>query len=203
MVQAEETVPLGKALQRCTVHSRIPLGVLCGAVQELHECLTPIVERGDQFDLHMLGPQRPHLGREDPITDIWASGSCTPRGPCPGSKMETTANPGLSLSWADESNSSPPEQVDWPMNVPLGTLLGFAWLGTIQSPYRWLSHIFQWQARYIVSTSPRPLPWCPWPGHPFNWPSLHSQISFTLRKSSEWTQHYLPNPWVTLLLLDS
>ena len=38
-------------------------------------------------------PQSPHLGREDPMTDIWGSGSHTPGGTCPGSRTETTATP--------------------------------------------------------------------------------------------------------------
>ena len=54
VVWAEETVALAKALQRCAVCSRMPLGVLCGAVQELHNCFTSVVQSGDIFDLEML-----------------------------------------------------------------------------------------------------------------------------------------------------
>ena len=55
--------------------------------------------------------------------------------------METTATPGFSLLWADESDSPPPEQADWPMNIPWE----LNWILPPWGPYRWLSHIFQWQ----------------------------------------------------------
>ena len=55
-------VALAMTLQRCTVHSRMPPGVLCRAVQELHRCLTPMIESGDQFELNML-----NVARRDPM----------------------------------------------------------------------------------------------------------------------------------------
>ena len=63
VVQAEETVALAKALQRSTVHSGMPLRVLCGAVQELQECLTYVIQSGDLFNLEMLD-----VAEKDPMT---------------------------------------------------------------------------------------------------------------------------------------
>ena len=113
--------------------------------------------------------------------------------------METTATPGFSLLRGDKSDSPPPEQVHWPMNVSQGA----NWILPPWGPYRWVYHIFQWWVRYFVSTSPRLLPWYPWPRHPYSWPSPHFQISLTLRRSSEWMQCSLPNPGVAILLLYS
>ena len=56
-------VALVMALQRFAVHSRMPPGVLCGAVQELCRCLAPLLERGDLLDLDML-----NVARKDPMT---------------------------------------------------------------------------------------------------------------------------------------
>ena len=54
MVQAKVTVALAKALKRFTVHSRMPLGVLYRAVQELHECLASVIQSSNLLDLEML-----------------------------------------------------------------------------------------------------------------------------------------------------
>ena len=51
---AEETVALANAVQRCIVHSGMPPGVLCRVVQELHECLTSMVQSGNMLHLEML-----------------------------------------------------------------------------------------------------------------------------------------------------
>ena len=47
-------VALAMALQRCAIHSRTPLGMFCGAVQELHRCLASVIESGNLVDLKML-----------------------------------------------------------------------------------------------------------------------------------------------------
>ena len=77
-------VALAMALQRYTVHSITPPGVLWRAVQELHRCLAPVIESGDQFDLEMLDvarrdPMAPNLCREGTITDTQGGGTnqCT------------------------------------------------------------------------------------------------------------------------------
>ena len=54
MVRWKETVVLALVLQRCAIWSGMPLGVLCRAVQELHRCLTPVLESGNLLDLTML-----------------------------------------------------------------------------------------------------------------------------------------------------
>ena len=45
-------------------------GVLCGAVQELCKCLTPIVESGNQFDLEMMD-----VVKKDPMVPASAEGA--------------------------------------------------------------------------------------------------------------------------------
>ena len=51
------------ALQRCAIQSGMPTGVLCGAVQELCRCLTPLLQRGNLLDLEMLD-----IMRKDSVT---------------------------------------------------------------------------------------------------------------------------------------
>ena len=52
----------GHGLQRCVIHSRMQLGILCGAVQELCRCLTSLIESGDLVNLEMLD-----VARRDPM----------------------------------------------------------------------------------------------------------------------------------------
>ena len=65
VVQAEETVALAQVLQRCTVHSGMPQGVLCGAVQGLHECLASVIQSGNMFDLKKLD-----MAEKDPVAPV-------------------------------------------------------------------------------------------------------------------------------------
>ena len=51
------------ALQRCTVCSGTPPGMLCRAVQELCRCLTSMIESGDLVNLKMLD-----VARRNPIS---------------------------------------------------------------------------------------------------------------------------------------
>ena len=153
VVQAKETVVLTKTLQRCTAHSGMPLGVLCGAVQELHECLTSMIQSGDLIDLEMLDVAKdpvapsskgraPSLmpGAEQPFgvntpSELSAS---EPEEAAPQEELtllprwRPLPTPGFSLLWVDKSDSLPPGQEDWPMNVPWGVQLDFASLGSIQ-----------------------------------------------------------------------
>ena len=62
MVCAEQTVAMTKALQRCAVCSGMSLGVLCKAVQELHECLTSVIQNGNLVDLRIL-----NMAEKDPV----------------------------------------------------------------------------------------------------------------------------------------
>ena len=52
----------------------MPPGVLCGALQELCRCLTPLLERGDLIDLEML-----EMVRKDPVTPSPAERALSPR----------------------------------------------------------------------------------------------------------------------------
>ena len=65
VVWYEEMLALATALQRCTIHSGTPLGMLCRAVQEFHRCHTSVIASGDLVDLKMLDVARrdhnPHL----------------------------------------------------------------------------------------------------------------------------------------------
>ena len=63
MVQTEETVMLVKALQRCADHFGMPLGMLLGAVEELHECLPSVIQSGDLVDFKILD-----VVEKDPVT---------------------------------------------------------------------------------------------------------------------------------------
>ena len=62
------------ALQSCTIHSRTPPGVLCGTVQDLCRCLTPLLERGYLLDLNMLD-----MRRKDPMIPGPAERALLPR----------------------------------------------------------------------------------------------------------------------------
>ena len=105
------------ALQRCAVHSGTPLGMLCRAVQELHRCLTSVIESGDLINLKdvrcgLKDPMAPaSKGRaplltprvEPPVSVptpskpdcIRARRGCTTRGTHPCAKMKTTGTPWL------------------------------------------------------------------------------------------------------------
>ena len=50
-VWREESVMLAIVLQWCTILPRAPSDIFCGAVQELHECLAPVVEKGNLFNM--------------------------------------------------------------------------------------------------------------------------------------------------------
>ena len=49
-VQKEETIMLAIVFQWCTIQTRAPSDIFCGAVQELHECQALVVEEGDLFN---------------------------------------------------------------------------------------------------------------------------------------------------------
>ena len=72
-VRKEETVTLAMALQSCTVQSGMPLGVLCGAVQELHQCLAPLKEEGCLLKFEMLD-----VAEKDPMAPTPASAPSFP-----------------------------------------------------------------------------------------------------------------------------
>ena len=131
MVWAKKTVGLAKALQRCTVHSRMPPGVFCGALQELHECLASVIQSSNLLDLEMLDvAEKDHVapaseGRAPlliPRTESLVSatipselsasepGEATPPEELAlVPRLRPSPPSGFSLSWADESDPSPQE----------------------------------------------------------------------------------------------
>ena len=141
-------------LQRCTVCSGLPPEMLCTAVQELHMCLTSMIESGNLVDLEMLdmaegdpvtptsrGRALSTMTRAEPPVGVTAPSQPTtskPEEAAPPKELTLVprwrppAPPGLSLSWADESDSPTPEKADWPMSIPLEAQLDFASLGSIQ-----------------------------------------------------------------------
>ena len=151
MVWAEETEALAKALQRCAVHSGMPLGVPCTAVQELCGCLTSMIQSGNMVDLEMLdvaekdpvapaseGGAPSPMPRAEPPVSVTTPGeliALEPEEAAPWKELTLVPRqrppppPGFSLQWADESDSTPLEQMDWPMNIPLGFQLNLASLG--------------------------------------------------------------------------
>ena len=50
-VQREETVALDVVLQRCAIHAGASPNVFCWAVQEIHYCLVPMVDKGNLFNM--------------------------------------------------------------------------------------------------------------------------------------------------------
>ena len=61
------------ALQSCAVQSRMTPGVLCGAVQELCQCLAPLIEEDSFLNLEMLD-----AAKKDPVAPASAPTSSTP-----------------------------------------------------------------------------------------------------------------------------
>ena len=185
MVWAEETVALGKALQRCNVHSKMPLGVLCRAVQELCKCLTSVIQSGDLVDLEIL-----EVAEKDPVThtSAWRTPSLIQRveplvsvtvpselsASDPGEaappeeltlvlRQSPLLPPCFYLSWADGSDSLPPEQVDWPLSKPPGAQLDFASLESHTGDYftyscnRWVHCKYQSWTIALMSLTMVPL----------------------------------------------
>ena len=199
----------------------MPPGVLCRAVQELHRCLASVIQNGDMDDLKMLDmaekdPMVPAserralspMPRVEPWVGVNALSELSTSEPEKAtgpeklilvSRWRPPPPPSFSLQWADESNSSPQEQADWPWVFP-------------RIP-TWFCLLVVHTGEYLTFSSDGPgalwipiqdhCPDIPDPGAPTILPRPHSQISLTLRKKSEQTQCSLPNPWLTLLLLDS
>ena len=185
VVQCEEMVVLAMALQRCAIHSRMPPGVLCRAVQELHRCLTSLLEKANLLYLEMLD-----MVRKDHMTPAPAerASSLIPRveqpisvptpNELPASEPEEAAQSeelalvqrrrplaptGFILSWVDESGPPPIEEAKWPVTIPLGILWGaqldHTSLGSLQVT---VSHYLV-KGGYNISAKPRSLL-----RHPYN-----------------------------------
>ena len=56
---------LAWAPQQCAIQLRVPLGLLCGTVQDLSRFLTPIIEKDDLIDVSML-----EIAEEELITSL-------------------------------------------------------------------------------------------------------------------------------------
>ena len=153
-VQCKEMVVLDMALQRCAIQSRTPPRVLCGAVQELCRCLTPLLQRGNLLDLKMLD-----VARKDSMTPAPKERASWPRPrvkepigvPAPNEpptlepkeaakseelalmqERRPSAPPGFTLSWADESDPYPLEDTALPVLIPMGAQLDLSSLETLQ-----------------------------------------------------------------------
>ena len=134
------------ALQRCPIQSRMPPDVLCGAVQELCRCLTPLIEQGDLLDLEMfyvakkdsMAPPVPTEGASLPEPRVEAPISLPGPDKPPASEPEEAVHseelalvqgrrpptlPGFTHTWAEESGPPPLEDVDWLVNIALGAQL--------------------------------------------------------------------------------
>ena len=96
-VREEETVALAMVLQSCTVQSGMPQGVLCGVVQELCQCLAPLIEDDGLLNMKMLD-----VAEKDPVTPAPAS---APSSPTPGPEEEEQ------IQIPEESHTLEPEEV--------------------------------------------------------------------------------------------
>ena len=105
-MQHKEMVALAMAFQRCAICSKTPLGMLCRAVQELHRCVTSIIESGDLVDLRMLD-----VAKRDPVAS-------TSRGRAP--LLMPRAEPLVGVTAPSEPTVSEPEEATpHQRNLPL------------------------------------------------------------------------------------
>ena len=84
------------ALQSCTVQLGMPLRVLCGAVQEVHQYLAPLIEEDYLLKLELLD-----VVEKDPVAPTSAS---TPSSPIPDPEEEQI------IPKPEESCTSEPEE---------------------------------------------------------------------------------------------
>ena len=184
-VQRKEMVVLAIVLQRSAIHAGTFLDVFCGAVHELHNCLVPVVEEGDLFNMEKeiwgvrKDPIAPSsLKRAPPLMPRTEepTGNIAPKPP-PMSKLEGDASPdGLALvlrMWP----LSPPiflpwtqmtlQHHCWGMCTGRGLCpLGLGWISPPWSHCKWPSHIHQWLVRSTTTFRPRVSPWGPCPALP-------------------------------------
>ena len=122
--------------------------VFCRAVQELHECLTSIIQSGDMLDLKKLdvaekdptaptseGRTQKPMPRVDPPVGVTTPSklrALEPEEAAPSQELTLCqdgdhCHPLDSPSHGQRSLTHPqPEQADWLINVPLGAKLDFA-----------------------------------------------------------------------------
>ena len=90
-------VALAMALYTCAVHSRMPPGVLCGVMQELHQCLAPLIEGESLLNLEMLD-----VAEKDTVATAPA---CAPASPTPDPEEEEQV-----IQIPEQSCASEPEE---------------------------------------------------------------------------------------------
>ena len=193
----EEMVALARALQRCSIHSGMLTGMLCRAVQEPCRCLTPWLrvvtklilrcwmwQRGTPWSLPL---QRVPLlqnleHKNQPVyptpasQPLWSQRRLYDQRISPLCQDEDHCHPlglpfhgQMSLAYPLQSKWTGPQAYPWEPN----------WVLPPWSPCKWPYHITQQWAKHNLSTSPRPLPWCPWPRCPYLWPCPNCQTNLT------------------------
>ena len=155
-------------------------------------------------------PCSPHLWSKSTIANAqggptgWCN--CTPSEPCGLESGEAAPQEKLALiprwrpppppwllsfSGQMSPDSPQPEQADWPMNIPLESLTGFCLHGVHAGDYLTFSSD-RWSVHCELPV-PGLLPWCPWPGHPYDHGPAHTPRSAWLWGSalSEFNTLYL------------
>ena len=94
----------------------MPPGVLCGAVQELHSCLIPLLKWGDLLDLKMLD-----MAKKDPIPSHVHMGEA--------SSPEPRAEEPISIPASDEMLASESQEAAHPEELTTGTSWVYLFMG--------------------------------------------------------------------------
>ena len=115
----------GLALQRCTIHSKMPPQMLCRAVQELCRCLTSMIESGDLVNLKMLD-----VAKRNPVAPA-SKGRALSLMPRVEPPVSVTAPSQLTTSEPEEA--APPEELAL---VPRWETTGTPWLLPVMD--RWV-----------------------------------------------------------------
>ena len=137
------------ALQRCTIHSRMLPGVLCGAVQELCKCLSPVLESGNQFEFKMWDVVRKDVVAPAPalLRPEWKNQSVYlplvskllqsqkrlhKQKILPLCQEEKTSTPWVYPFLGQTNLAHPLEEADQPVSIPLGFQLYITFFGSLQ-----------------------------------------------------------------------
>ena len=149
---------LAQALQPCTIQSRMPQGLLCRAVQELHRCLTPLLEKGDLLNNTMLDVvekdtvtppvpaervsslEKKSEPREEELTNLPDPNEqqdSEPEGAAHSGELALVQRRLPLASWIYWFMGAlvwptPLEDVDLSVNIPLGSSLDLSSLGSLQ-----------------------------------------------------------------------
>ena len=101
-VLREEIVALAIVLQRCAIHAGASPNVFCRVVQKLHECLAPMVEEDEPFNMETeilqgtrKGPVAPTSSERapSPMPEVEEPTSTPAPNPPPTSEQEGAASP--------------------------------------------------------------------------------------------------------------